>query len=125
MIRAPSRSSTMGMTPASVSSLISPSCIGAASTNAELVAGARLVGEDVGDDVAKGRHYLRVYVGARNSNAPRSSYSRGPAPVFGISGSSVRRVRLMSILGWLRTSELAESIAGERAVSWKLRRARS
>src|SRR2546423_9556538 len=62
----------------------------------ELVAGERLVGEDVGDDVAKGRPYPRVYVRARNSDAPRSSYSRGPDPVVRVPGVSGRPVRLVA-----------------------------
>src|SRR5436190_19623180 len=47
------------------------------------------------------------------SYAPRSSYALGPAPVFGVDGSSTRGRPSTSVADWPLTPEFAESIAGE------------
>jgi hypothetical protein len=53
------------------------------------------------------------------SKAPRSSKSRGPAPVLGVAGSSTRAVLSRSVSGWLGAAESAESMAGDPLRRWK------
>src|SRR5258706_3368774 len=53
------------------------------------------------------------------SYAPRSSYRRWPAPVFGVDGSSTRGLLSASTADSPDAAELAESIASEPTWRWR------